>query len=87
MTCRAEGNITNSCQSEKMGCRGCGYYDSDIHELIEELTYVKPSELNKEALKLFKTITKVLDERDTLIKERDYYKARYLEFNDAFIKK
>ena len=26
------------------------------------------------------------EEIETLIKERDYYKARYLEFNNAFIK-
>lgn len=27
-----------------------------------------------------------LEEIETLIKERDYYKQRYLEFNDYFIK-
>lgn len=42
--------------------------------------------MNEEALKLFNTIMKIIDERDTLIKERDYYKARYNEFNEAFIK-
>lgn len=31
-------------------------------------------------------IKMLTDERDTLIKERDYYKARYNEFNEAFIK-
>lgn len=31
-------------------------------------------------------IKMLTDERDTLIKERDYYKARYNEFNNAFIK-
>ena len=30
-------------------------------------------------------IKMLTDERDTLIKERDYYKARYNEFNNAFI--
>ena len=30
-------------------------------------------------------IKMLTDERDTLIKERDYYKARYNEFNEAFI--
>ena len=39
----------------------------------------------EEALKLFNTIMEVLDERDNLIKERDYYKARYLEFNDGML--
>ena len=43
--------------------------------------------LNKEGLKLFNTIMKILDERDTLIKERDYYNKRYNEFNDYFLKK
>lgn len=31
-------------------------------------------------------IKMLTDERDTLIQERDYYKARYNEFNEAFIK-
>ena len=31
-------------------------------------------------------IKMLTDKRDTLIKERDYYKARYNEFNEAFIK-
>ena len=31
-------------------------------------------------------IKMLTDERDTLIQERDYYKARYNEFNNAFIK-
>ena len=31
-------------------------------------------------------IKMLTDERDTLIQERDYYKVRYNEFNNAFIK-
>lgn len=31
-------------------------------------------------------IKMLTDEIDTLIQERDYYKARYNEFNEAFIK-
>lgn len=58
--------------------------ENDIEQMIQELTEVNPSHLSKDALRLFKTIMKVLDERDTLIKERDYYKERYLEFNNAF---
>ena len=85
--CFGTSKTKDTCQEEKMGCVGCAYYSSDIQNLIEELTLVKPSELSEESLKLFKTIMKVLDERDTLIKERDYYKARYLEFNNTFIKK
>lgn len=59
--------------------------NEEIEKLIEDMTKVRPEMLNEEALKLFNTIMKILDERDTLIKERDYYKARYNEFNEAFI--
>ena len=58
----------------------------EVENLIEDMTKVRPEMLNEEALKLFNTIMKILDERDTLIKERNYYKARYNEFNEAFIK-
>ena len=60
--------------------------NEEIEKLIEDMTKVRPEMLNEEGLKLFNTIMKILDERDTLIKERDYYKARYNEFNNAFIK-
>lgn len=60
--------------------------NEEIEKLIEDMTKVRPEMLNEEALKLFNTIMKILDERDTLIQERDYYKARYNEFNNAFIK-
>ena len=60
--------------------------NEEIEKLIEDMTKVRPEMLNKEGLKLFNTIMKILDERDTLIKERDYYKERYNEFNEAFIK-
>ena len=58
----------------------------EIENLIEEMTKVRPEMLNEEAYKLFQTIMKILDERDELIKERDYYKKMYAEFNNAFIK-
>ena len=60
--------------------------NEDIEKLIEDMTKVRPEMLNEESLKLFNTIMKILDEKDTLIQERDYYKARYNEFNNAFIK-
>ena len=41
----------------------------DIENLIEELTKVRPSMLNDEALKLFNTIMAVLDEREKLKEE------------------
>ena len=59
--------------------------NEEIEKLIEDMTKVRPEMLNEEGLKLFNTIMKILDERDTLIQERDYYKARYNEFNNAFI--
>ena len=59
--------------------------NEEIEKLIEDMTKVRSEMLNEEALKLFNTIMKIIDERDTLIKERDYYKARYNEFNEAFI--
>lgn len=59
--------------------------NKEIENFIEEMTKVRPEVLNEEALKLFNTIMKVLDERDNLIKERDYYKERYLEFNNGII--
>lgn len=61
--------------------------NEEIEKLIEDMTKVRPEMLNEEALKLFNTIMKLIDERDTLIKERDYYNARYNEFNDYFLKK
>lgn len=78
-----------SCNVEKLGCNGCFYREltnEEIEQCIKDLTKVRPEMLNEEALKLFNTIMKILDERDTLIKERDYYKARYNEFNDYFLK-
>lgn len=51
--------------------------NEEIEKLIEDMTKLRPEMLNEEALKLFNTIMKIIDERDTLIQERDYYKARY----------
>ena len=38
--------------------------EEEIEKLIEQLTKVRPSMLNDEALKLFNTIMAILDERD-----------------------
>lgn len=59
--------------------------NEEVEKLIEAMTKVRPEMLNEEATKLFNTIMEILDERDTLITERDYYKQRYLEVNNAFI--
>ena len=58
----------------------------EIENLIEDMTKVRPEMLDDKGLKLFKVIMQLLDERDTLIKERDYYNKRYNEFNDYFLK-
>lgn len=55
--------------------------NEEIEKLIEDMTKLRPEMLNEEALKLFNTIMKIIDERDTLIQERDYYKARYNELS------
>ena len=83
MNCTSKEQDT--CQVEKMGCEGCFYNENEIESFIEQMTKVRPEMLNEEALKLFNTIMEVLDERDNLIKDRDYYKERYLEFNDGII--
>lgn len=59
--------------SYKMGY----FYTVDIQEAIE--TVLSELEKKDEYIKM------LTDERDTLIQERDYYKARYNEFNEAFI--
>lgn len=43
--------------------------NNDIENLIEAMTKVRPEMLNEEALKLFNTIMKILDERDSLKNE------------------
>ena len=45
----------------------------EIEKLIENMTKVRPEMLNKEGLKLFNTIMKILDERDNL--KADNYEA------------
>lgn len=87
MICKEKDRDT--CNVEKMGCEGCFYNktsNEEVEELIEDMTKVRPEKLNEEGLKLYNTIMRILDERDNLKKERDYYKARYLEFNERDIK-
>ena len=67
------------------GCFHNRETNQETEELIEDMTKVRPEMLSKEALKLYNTIMRILDERDNLIKERDYYKARYLEFNKGVL--
>lgn len=60
--------------------------NEEIEKLIEDMTKLRPEMLNEEGLKLFNSIMKILDERETLTRERDYYKARYNEFIEVFLK-
>lgn len=43
--------------------------NEEIEKLIEDMTKVRPEMLNEEALKLFNTIMKIIDERDKLKEE------------------
>lgn len=82
------GKEWNTCREEKLGCKGCfynGLSNEEVEQCIKELTEVRPEKLNDKALRLFKAIMQIIDERDELRVQRDYYKARYLEFNNAFI--
>ena len=48
---------------------GCAYYKlnkKEIEKLIEDMTKLRPEMLNEEGLKLFNSIMKILDERETL---------------------
>ena len=56
--------------------------EKDIENLIKELTKVRPSMLNEEALKLFNTIMLALDDRDKLIKENKELKAKLDEVSN-----
>lgn len=74
---------------KKWAVNGCAYdklNKKEIEKLIEDFTKVRPEMLNKEGLELFNTIMKILDERETLIQERDFYKTRYNEFSEFFLK-
>lgn len=69
------------------GCFHNRASNEEVERFLEDMTKVRPEMLSTEALKLYNTIMRILDERDNLIKERDYYKARYLEFNERNIKR
>lgn len=80
-----------TCQVEKRGCEGCyyrGLTNEEVEQCLKELTEVSPENLNDKALKLFKVIMQILDERDELKEEiaelktqRDYYKREYSLYN------
>ena len=78
----------DTCREERLGCEGC-FYDSlsneEVEKSIKELTEVRPEKLDDKGLRLFKTIMQIIEERDELRVQRDYYKKMYAEFNNAFI--
>lgn len=82
------GKEWDTCREEKQGCKGC-FYDSlsneEVEQCIKELTEVRPEKLDDKGLKLFKAIMQIIEERDVLRVQRDYYKKMYAEFNNAFI--
>ena len=82
------GKEWDTCREERLGCEGC-FYDSlsreEVEQCIKELTEVRPEKLDDKGLRLFKTIMQIIDERDELRVQRDYYKKMYAEFNNAFI--
>ena len=61
--------------------------DKEIEELKADNSHQweERCKLTFELEKKDEYIKMLTDERDTLIQERDYYKARYNEFNNAFI--
>lgn len=91
MICSSKERET--CNVEKMRCEGCAYYDGisleDVlegKECLREIisnTYAegKAKKLNN-VLKYLNNLEQQIDDLKT---QRDYYKARYLEFNNAFI--
>ncbi len=52
-----------------------GYFNEEIVELARILEHI------------LSTYKRVLKENEDITQQRDYYKARYNEFNEAFIKK
>ena len=85
------GKEWNTCREEKLGCKGCfynGLSNEEVEQCIKELTEVRPEKLNDKALRLFKAIMQIIDERDELRTqrdelrvERDYYKREYSLYN------
>lgn len=75
-----ENAVVNGCFHNRVS-------NEEVERFLEDMTKVRPEMLSAEALKLYNTIMRILDERDNLIKERDYYKARYLEFNERNTKR
>lgn len=73
-----------TCEVEKLGCKGCfynGLSNEEVEQCIKELTEVRPEKLDDKGLRLFKVIMQIIDERDELRVQRDYYKREYSLYN------
>ena len=79
----------DTCREEKLGCNGC-FYNKPSNEEIEK-AHQFISDMEKEGYKytaygkemyIIENVFKPIKDLKT---QRDYYKARYLEFNNAFI--
>lgn len=76
-----------TCEKEKLGCIGCAYYDEekknkDILKSFIELG--KESQWKKNLKDDIEATQWALDKIEQLTIEKEYYKQRYLEFNDYF---
>ena len=82
MICSSKERET--CNEEKLGCKGCfynGLSNEEVEQCIKELTEVRPEKLDDKSLRLFKAIMQIIDERDELRVQRDYYKREYSLYN------
>lgn len=74
----------DTCREERQGCKGCFYNslsNEEVEQCIKELTEVRPEKLDDKGLRLFKAIMQIIDERDELRVQRDYYKREYSLYN------
>lgn len=107
MICSSKERET--CEVEKLTCKGC-YYDkpskeeikafllenkTDKYALLNEIFAIRDTRKETQNYTIYvdgcisvyelnKNI-EICNEIEELRKQRDYYKARYLEFNNAFI--
>lgn len=83
------GKEWDTCREERLGCGGC-FYDKPNREEIEKAHQFIVN-MEKEGYKytaygkemyIIENVFKPIQDIET---QRDYYKERYLEFNNAFI--
>lgn len=84
------GKEQDSCNVEKMGCKGCAYNkiseDEKMLDILQSFVDLGKASCIKEDLKNDIEATEwAIKKIEKLTIERDYYKKLYLEFNNAFI--